>query len=214
MNFKNKTKKLNKKVRERLKVSPRCHDWEHTLRVIHNTEVIMVGEKDVDRQVVFLGALLHDIARADEIAIQGKQCHATRGAELAKKILKKEEFNKKFRKKVVMCVKRHRYRSSDEPITVEEKIVYDADKLDSVGAVGVGRAFLFAGNVGAKVHNTAEDALNSQAYSENDTAYREFLVKQQHIPGKMLTVTGRKIALERVKFMETFFDKLNGEIYS
>ena len=86
--------------------------------------------------------------------------------------------------KIVNCVKRHRYRSSDLPVTLEEKIVYDADKLDSVGAIGIGRAFLFAGRSGAKVHNTKEDALNSESYSEEDTAYREYLVKLRHIPAK------------------------------
>lgn len=211
MDFDELYRKLSKKVKKTLGSSPRCHDWEHTLRVIHNAKLILESEKKADRKVVILGALMHDIARADEIAIKGKQCHALRGAEIADEILKKQNLQKDFRKRIVQCIKTHRYRSSHDPETIEEQIVYDADKLDSVGAVGIGRAFLFAGNIGAKVHNSKKNALGSSSYSENDTAYREFLVKQKYIPGKMLTKTGRDIATERVKFMKTFFDKLNKE---
>ncbi len=214
MGFKKKFDKLSVKVRKILSTSPRCHDWEHTLRVLHNAKMIASNEKGADKKVIELGALLHDIARADEMAIKGGICHAKKGAELAGKILKDADFDKNICQKVVKCVRRHRFRSDQRPISIEEKVVYDADKLDSVGAVGLGRAFLFAGREGAKVHNTKEEATTSSAYSVNDTAYREYLVKQRHIPDKMQTATGRKIALKRVKFMKDFFDKLDDEIYT
>ena len=213
MGFKKKYDKLIVKVKKTLASSPRCHDWEHTQRVIHNARLIASKEKNCDKNIIDLGALLHDIARADEMAIKGKVCHAKKGAELAGEILKEAGFDKKICQKVVRCVRRHRYRSDQKPIAIEEKIIYDADKLDSVGAVGLGRAFLFAGREGAKVHNTKGEAITSSAYSENDTAYREFLVKQKDIPDKMQTNIGQEIAKKRVKFMKDFFDKLNEEIY-
>ena len=97
------------------------------------------------------------------------------------------------------------------PQNLIEKIVYDADKLDSIGAVGVGRAFHFAGRIGAKLHNTSEAALNSEAYSEEDSAYREYLVKLRSVPERMLTVTGRKLAEDRSAFMHEFFRRMNEE---
>ncbi|MCF7792107.1 MAG: HD domain-containing protein [Victivallales bacterium] len=206
--------KIEKIVKKKLSSSPRCHDWEHTQRVIHNAELIMEYEKTADKSVVRLGALLHDIARADEIAIKGKQCHAVRGSELADKILENERIDEVLRGKIVNCVKKHRFRSTLMPETIEEKIVYDADKLDSVGAVGIGRAFLFAGRTGAKVHNTEEAALKSESYSEEDTAFREYLVKLRYIPDRMLTDAGREIAKKRVHYMAGFFEKLNREIFT
>ncbi|HOK04922.1 MAG TPA: hypothetical protein PLN24_06695, partial [Victivallales bacterium] len=95
--------------------------------------------------------------------------------------------------------------------SIEEKIVYDADKLDSLGAIGIGRAFHFAGRIGARLHNTEQEALSSNSYTKEDTAYREYLIKMRHIPEKMLTKTGKKIALKRLKFMKLFFEKLNKE---
>ena len=213
MEFKKLYSEIEKIVKNELEKSPRCHDWEHTKRVIHNSEYLLQFEKDADKETVRLGALLHDIARADEIAIKGKQCHAVRGAEVTDNILRKLCISDDLRKSVVSCVRKHRYRSSDQPVTIEEKIVYDADKLDSIGAVGIGRAFLFAGRAGAKLHNTEEEALNSDSYSEEDTAYREYLVKLRYIPEKMLTETGRKLAVDRVKFMSDFFKKMDEEVY-
>ena len=213
MGFKIMFEELSLQVKAVLKKSPRCHDWEHTLRVLHNAERLSVKINDVDIKVIKLGALLHDIARADEMAIKGKICHARKGAQIAAVMLRDNGFDKETIKSVVKCVRRHRYKSNQAPVSLEEKIIYDADKLDSLGAVGIGRAFLFAGHIDAVLHNRAEVAMASLAYSENDTAYREYLVKQSLIPEKMLTKNGKKIAIKRVKFMKKYFDRLNKEVY-
>ena len=119
---------------------------------------------------------------------------------------------KTFADRIVAAVRTHRYRDDNAPQTLEEKIVYDADKLDSLGAAGIGRAFLFAGKFGARLHNTEQEALNSEAYSKEDTAYREYLVKLRYLPDAMLTAPGKRIASERISFMREFFDRLNQEV--
>ena len=73
------------------------------------------------------------------------------------------------------------------------------------------RAFYFAGRIGARLHNTAEEALRSASYSEQDSAYREYLVKLRLLPEKMLTETGRRLAQDRAAYMKEFFDRLNRE---
>ena len=212
MSYQKTFERLSKKVCEILKKSPRCHDWEHTLRVLNNAKMIAKKEKKCDMRIIEIGALFHDIARADELAIKGKICHATKGAKLTEEILREDGLNEDLIGKVVKCVRRHRFRGNEFPASIEEKIIYDADKLDSLGAVGLGRAFLFAGRIGAKVHNTPEEAVNSKAYSENDTAYREFLVKLKYLPSKMMTASGKKIAQKRLQYMEDFFNKLDAEV--
>lgn len=204
--------KLSNRVQSYLAKSPRCHDWEHTLRVLGNARMLAKLEKTSDLRVIEIGALFHDIARAEELSIQGKICHAKKGAEITDAILKEEGINQALIEKVVKCVRRHRFRSGAVPVSLEEKIIYDADKLDSLGAVGIGRAFLFAGRIGAKLHNTPDEALNSKSYSENDTAYREYLFKLKDLPKRMMTISGRKVARKRVLFMDKFFKKLDEEI--
>jgi uncharacterized protein len=214
MKYSEKLKKLILKVQKRFETAPGCHDWSHTWRVLNNARIIAAGEKKADIQVVETAAVLHDIARPEELKSKGKLCHAVIGSEIAGKYLMKCEFrNDEFIRKVCNCVKTHRYRSGHSPLSIEEKIVYDADKMDSVGAVGVGRAFHFAGRIGAKLHNTEKEALDSKSYSSEDSAYREYLVKLRHIHGKMLTGTGRKIARQRSDFMHKFFRQLNAEVF-
>ena len=213
--YSEKLKRLSVAARKRLESAPGCHDWTHTWRVLHNARTIAAGEKNADIQVVEAAAVLHDIARPEELKSKGKLCHAAIGAKMAEQFLRKCGFrNDEFIRKVCNCVKTHRYRGGGEsPVSIEEKIVYDADKLDSIGAVGIGRAFHFAGRIGAKLHNTEKEALSSKSYSSEDSAYREYLVKLRHIHGKMLTKTGRKIARRRSGFMHKFFIQLNTEVF-
>lgn len=197
-------------VQEKLSNASGCHDYDHTLRVCRNAELLAAELPAADLRIVRLAALLHDIARPEEMAAKGTLCHAELGAEIVKKLLV-ERFEPDFADRVSAAVRTHRYRDDNRPQTLEAEIVYDADKLDSLGAVGVGRAFLFAGRENARLHNTAEEALNSPAYSREDTAYREYLVKLRYLPESMLTAPGKRIAMERADFMHDFFEQLEKE---
>lgn len=198
-------------VKAKLANAPGCHDYAHTLRVLHNAELLLQTEPDADSFVVRTAALFHDFARPEELASDGKQDHAQLGADLVRIELKQLGCEPDFVDHVTSCIRTHRYRGKLIPETLEAKIVYDADKLDSTGAFGIARAFHFAGRIGACLHNTAEEAVNSDAYGKNDSAYREYLVKLRHLPGKMLTESGRKLAKERAVFMDEFFSRLNNE---
>ena len=207
--------KLRERVREVLEPAPGCHDYEHTLRVLRNARMIAESEAEANLEVIELASLLHDIARPEEMAVQGKICHAERGAEAGIAILRELGINdSELLKRIENCIRRHRYRSELPPESLEEKIVYDADKLDSIGAIGIGRAFHFAGRIGAKVHNREDEALSASSYSNEDSAYREYLVKLRNIQEKMLTATGCKVAKERAKFIHDFFAELNNEVMS
>lgn len=202
---------LEAEVKALLETASGCHDFDHTMRVLANARRLAAMEPGADLAVVETAALLHDIGRPEEIRSKGRRCHARRGAELAAVMMEKLGCDPVFTARVAECIRTHRFRGRSVPRTLEEKIVYDADKLDSIGAVGIGRAFYFAGREGARLHNTAEEALNSAEYSREDSAYREYLVKLRHVEERMLTRAGRELARERAAFMHEFFDRLNAE---
>lgn len=204
---------LEEEVRRILSLSGGGHDWDHTRRVMKNAETLLKGAPEADREVVLFAALLHDCARPEEHASKGRVCHARRGAELAAELMKRAGLPADFSRAVADVVRTHRYRDGIIPETPEGRIVFDADKLDSLGAAGVGRAFLFAGSCGARLHNTESEALAGEPYGPEDTAYREYLVKLRHLPEIMLTSEGRRLARERLDFMESFFRRLDAEVF-
>lgn len=199
-------------VERKLAAASGCHDFDHTMRVLANARMLAGELPEANREIVELAALLHDIARPEELASQGKLCHAVEGAKIAEKLLLELGAATETARAVAAAVRSHRYRDEVKPETLEAKIVFDADKLDSLGAVGLGRAFLFAGHCGARLHNTEAEALASPAYSREDTAYREYLVKLRHLPAAMLTAPGRTEGARRLRFMRRFFDRLDAEI--
>ena len=189
-----------------------CHGPDHTERV-HKTALHIGRLMEARLDVLSAAALLHDIGRRYETREQGKICHAEKGAELARDILEKLNFSQSFIDETAHCIEAHRYRGDKNPRTLEAKILYDADKLDSIGAVGIGRAFLFAGQTGARLHNDSDDVdiLDCKPYSKEDTAYREFKFKMSKIKDRMLTPEGKRLAEERHVFMEVFFERLERE---
>ena len=187
------------------------HDWDHTRRVAALCEHIGRVEK-ADLKVLRMAACLHDIGRCHQDSSNGVQCHAGEGARMAVEILAELPLLASEKDNIVHCVRSHRFRENHAPETLEAKVLFDADKLDAIGAVGVARAYLFAGEVGARLHNPDIDVTAAPAYSENDTGYREYLVKLRHIHTRMLTTEGRRLAAERHAFMETFFERFISEI--
>lgn len=190
------------------------HDWEHTLRVVRLCRHIGPAE-GADMTVLLAAGYLHDIGRGHQDKAKGALCHAQKGAELAEPFVSGLPLPEESKKNILHCMATHRFRGSNEPKTIEAKILFDADKLDAIGAVGVARAFLFAGEVGAKLHNPDIRIEDAAAYSVNDTGYREFKVKLCKIKNRILTETGRRLAEDRHRFMEQFFirfiQEFNGE---
>lgn len=182
------------------------HDWEHTLRV-HNL-CMHIGEKEgADLEILSIAAYLHDIGRAHQDMSKGSVCHAEKGAEIAGNMLETYPIPIEKKGNIIHCIKSHRYRNSHHPETLEAKVLFDADKLDAIGAVGIARAYLFAGEVGALLHNPDADPQKVKPYSKNDTGYREYRVKLSKIKDKMLTHEGKHMAQERHAFMDSFFER-------
>jgi len=182
------------------------HDREHTRRVVKLCQ--RIGSKEnVDMNVLIVAAYLHDIGRYYQDSSSGAVCHAKKGARMAKQIINNLSLTKEQKNNILHCIRSHRFRGDSRPETREAMVLFDADKLDAIGAVGVARAFLFAGEVGARLHNPEINVEDAKSYSKDDTGFREFKVKLCKIKERMLTKEGKKIASTRHAFMEKFFEQ-------
>jgi uncharacterized protein len=182
------------------------HNWEHTLRVLRLCERIGAIE-GVDMDVLLVAAYLHDIGRSYQDDSKGAVCHAEKGAHLAGSIVEQLALTANQKANVLHCIRSHRFRGNLRPRTPEARVLFDADKLDAIGAVGVARAFLFAGEVGARLHGGDTNIEETQPYSIDDTGYREFKVKLCKIKDRILTPEGQKLAVDRHRIMVEFFNR-------
>ena len=187
------------------------HDWEHTQRV-YRLCCDLGPREGADMTVLLIAALWHDIGRRDQDASRGAVCHAEQGAAMAAELLAGLPLSDDQKANVQHCVRAHRFRGESPPETIEARVLFDADKLDAIGAVGIARAYQFAGEVGARLHNSDGDLRHTRPYSREDTGYREYWVKLRHIKGRMLTAAGRRMAERRHRFMVRFFDRFLDEV--
>jgi uncharacterized protein len=192
-----------------------AHNFDHVLRVLRLAERIGPAE-GADMRILRTAALLHDIARVAEDA--GGPCHAQAGAEWARQILaahKEEDVGA-----VAHAIRTHRFRGSSPPQTLEAQILYDADKLDAMGAVGVARAYAIAGRHGQRLWAEVPRGFANRSISqarrdvtdEKHTPVHEYVFKLSRLKDTLFTRTAREIARDRHEFMASFFARMNREV--
>lgn len=215
---------INKATKEKIRIKAKsffenasgCHDWSHVERV--TKLALKIGKKEkADLDILEIAALLHDIGRKEEIKSKGSFCHAEKGAEFAIGILENFKLKKEDIDNICHCIISHRYRNNHVPATIEAKVLFDADKLDSIGAVGIARDFLFAGNAGSNCLYTGNEKRiaaqeKNYSYTKEDSAILEYEIKLKKIKNKMLTKTGKDFAKERDVFMKGFFKQFWKEV--
>jgi len=215
--------KINKQILKQIETEAKkyftgasgCHDWTHIERV-HKLAMNIGRQEGADLNILAAATFLHDIGRRAEFASRGKLRHEAIGAEQADKILRRLKLDQNIIDNIVHCVAAHRYRNNLKPETLEAKILFDADKLDSIGAVGIGRIFLFAGYFKNPIYTGREKKLAAfdgrHSYTKDDTAILEYEFKLKHIKDRLLTSAGKKIAKDRHDFMVLFFKKFWEEV--
>ena len=190
------------------------HDFDHVLRVL-NLALRIGRAEGANLAVVQTAALLHDVAES-----QDRVTHHLLGAEMARNLL--NDRPAEFVEAVAHAIAAHRFRAEPVPQTLEAQVISDADKLDSIGAIGIGRAFAYAGAHGSALwrepwraiaESAPDDAAQSRpaALGEGYTPVHEFVYKLNLIPQRLYTEAARTIAGERRAFMQQFFDRLDRE---
>lgn len=217
--------KIFKKIQNAAEKEMSCtaHGIDHVLRV-YNLALHLAENEDVDLDVLKAAVLLHDIARAKEDSDStGRTDHALLGAELCVPILKKVDFPNEKISRVQECIASHRSRSENDQKTIEAKILFDADKLDGLGAIGMARAFIWVGENGAQMYRD----IDAETYAKENLGGKlngrirdktrhspqlEYKTRTIFIIEKLHTAQAKKIGKERLAYLENFLKRLEREI--
>ena len=189
------------------------HDWDHTIRV-HNL-CMKIGEaENADMPTLSIAAYLHDIGRSAQDLSQGKICHARQGAEMAKDILSKYDLMGRYGN-IIHCIRTHRFRNEDKPETLEARILFDADKLDAIGAIGIARTFAYGGAKNSPIHLPDQPPVQHDTF-EHYKAARSSSINHFHeklllLKDRINTPTAHHIAQQRHDFMLSYLDQFHAE---
>lgn len=190
------------------------HDFDHILRVYRMAERIALAE-GADLEIVRAAALLHD-AEGSHLADPSRRAsHHHASAEFAGEVLLSEGWPAVRIAAVQHCIRAHRFRDGSEPPqTLEAQIIFDADKLDAIGAVGVARVIAYSARVPRPFYAPpSEQFLQTGQHEEQEphSSYHEHLFKLSKLKSRMFTRTGRAIAEERHQYLDDFFKRLIAE---
>lgn len=191
-----------------------AHDKEHIYRVLYTALDIAQHESNVDFDVLIASCLLHDIGRQEQFD-NPKLCHAAVGAEKAYQFLIKNAYDEEFSSQVKDCIKSHRYRVDEPPRSIEAKILFDADKIDVTGALGIARTIFYQGQVGEPLYSLLPDGQISDG--TNDTTpsfFREYKYKLESLYDKFYTERAACIAKARKNSAVSFYKSIVEEASS
>ena len=199
-------------ARRYYEVADAVHDFDHVLRVLALAERIGQAE-GADLEIVRAAALLHDAER--EQAEAAGLDHAAHAAGRAREILAGQMPAKV--EAVAHAIAAHRFRTGPQPATLEAQVLFDADKLDAIGAVGVARAFAYGGAHGQRLWAPVEAVDVARWLEEGDdphdhTPVHEFVVKLSRLKERLFTPTGKAIAEDRHAYMVAFFQRFDAEV--
>lgn len=189
-----------------------AHDKEHIYRVLYTALDIASTEENVDNDVLICSCLLHDIGRQEQFD-DPSLCHAAVGAGKAFDFLTANGFSDDFARKVSACIRSHRYRADSQPESLEAKILFDADKIDVTGAIGIARTIFYGGQLSEPLYTVKPDGeVSDGTDDERSSFFQEYKYKLESLYTKFYTARGTQIAAERQSAAVSFYESMLKEV--
>lgn len=193
------------------------HDFDHVLRVYRLAERLALAE-NAELEIVRAASLLHD-SRGSAPGVEGNARveHHITSADFAGTILNGKGWPEERIKEVQHCILAHRFRGDGSPPqTIEAKVLFDADKLDVLGAIGAARTIAYAALDNQPFYSDPSQKFLETGKREQDephSSYHEFLFKLRHVKDRMFTQSGKAIAQSRYAYLVKFYEQLQAEVH-
>lgn len=190
-----------------------AHDCQHIYRVLYSA-LDIASHYDIDKDVLIAASLLHDIGRQAQFC-NPKLDHAIAGADMAYDYLQKIGWEECTANHVKACISTHRYRSNNPPESIEAKILYDADKLDATGTIGIARTLKYKGIVAEPLYYVDKhgNVLDGEE-DEKPSFFHEYNWKLKNVYDKFFTNRAKAIAEGRRRASIDFYESMYNEVKS
>lgn len=187
------------------------HDVFHARRVKLNAQAIARLEGAGNLRNLTAAAYLHDLINLPKNAANRDQASRL-SAEAAEPILRRLDFSSDDIAAVQHCIEAHSFSAGIQPETIDARILQDADRLESLGALGIARTFYIAAKMQSDLFHGEDPFAENRELDDKRYAVDHFKVKLLTLAETMQTNAGKTIAHERTASMRTFLDALADEI--
>jgi len=192
-----------------------AHDKHHVYRVLNFALDIAAVTDISDPDVLLAACLLHDIGREMQFS-DINICHAQAGGDMAYEYLLSRRWPSGRASHVKECVSTHRFRKNNRPKSIEAQILFDADKLDACGALGIARTLIYGGQVAEPLYLLDDDEkiIAGGGGEEMSSFMQEYNYKLKNVYTAFYTKRAKEIARKWQKTAISFYDGLHMEITS
>jgi uncharacterized protein len=203
--------RIKRKVMKMLEGRDPAHDFHHIMRVYKNAN--MIGQREgANLEILLAAALLHDLVVYPKGSAKSSRS-SDDSADLAEDILQRYGYPQDMITRISYCIRTHSYSKKLIPVSLEGRILQDADRLDALGAIGIARTFSVGGSERRTFYNTEDPfCRSSRELDDRQWTLDHFQIKLLKLKNLMHTRSAKKIALERTKFMILFIRQLKTEI--
>ena len=187
-----------------------AHDLHHVRRVVRNA-IQLTESEDADPQVTIPAAWLHDC-----VAVPKDSPERARGsllaAEAAVAFLTGLDYPRDKLPEVFHAIEAHSFSAGISPRTLEAQVVQDADRLDSLGAIGIARCLVVGGHLGRPLCAPEDPFCRERPPDDRQYTIDHFYAKLLKLPATMQTTAGRAEAERRADYMRGYLQRLQAEI--
>lgn len=187
-----------------------AHDLAHLQRVWHNVRTLH-AEEGGNLQVLLAAVLLHDCVAIEKNSSLRAQASRL-AAEKASAVLATLGWPDEKISAVFHAIEAHSFSANITPLTLEAKVIQDADRLDSLGMLGVARTFYVAGRMGAALYDPQDPEAKHRDYNDTRFCLDHFQTKLLHLADGFQTAAGQRLAQIRHQRLKEFMAQFKEEI--
>jgi uncharacterized protein len=190
-----------------------AHDPEHIFRVLYQAlNIASKRTEKINYDVLIASCLLHDIGREKQFKDKNI-CHAQIGGIMAKDFLLRNNWIENEAEHVNKCISSHRFRGDNIPETIEGKILFDSDKLDVIGCLGIARTLMYKGIVKEKIYIIKDGEIcTGEKTGDGESFFKEYNIKLKRLYEKFYTKEAKEIGIKYKKQAQYFYNKLMDQI--
>jgi uncharacterized protein len=193
-----------------MNITDPAHDLLHFRRVVALAKILCEQEQ-AQAEIVIPAAWLHDFIIIPKDS-PDRKIASKLAAKAATNFLNHHEYPPQFIPDIAHAIEAHSFSAKIIPLTIEAKVVQDADRLDALGAIGIARCFALAGVMGRPFYDAQDPFCKSHQPDDTRHTLDHFYAKLLNLVDSLQTKSGQQEGAKRTDFMKTYLQQLSSEL--